>query len=165
MIFKFKKHNSDLYNTLLYLSRNLYFYNKMNLKDSFETRVLLMFIHFSIMLIVCKNKKINFPQNEYDNLFNSIENNLRELGFGDIAVNKKMKNLNKIFYDILLKINIKGQQFEINENLIVKYFDEFDDNNRIKYKLFDQYFLNFYHFCFELSPKNMIKDALKFKDK
>ena len=70
-----------------------------------------------------------------------------------------------IFYDILLKINIKGQQFEINENLIVKYFNEFDDNNRIKYKLFDQYFSNFYHFCFELSPKNMIKDALKFKDK
>ena len=165
MIFKFKQHNSDLYNTLLYLSRNLYFYNKMNLKDSFETRVFLMFIHFSIMLIVFKNKKINFPQNEYDNLFYSIENNLRELGFGDIAVNKKMKNLNKIFYDILLKINIKGQQFEINENLIVKYFDEFDDNNRIKYKLFDQYFLNFYHFCFELSPKNMIKDALKFKDR
>jgi cytochrome b pre-mRNA-processing protein 3 len=165
MIFKFKKHNSDLYNTLLYLSRNLYFYNKINLKDTFETRVFLMFIHFSIMLIVYKNKKINFPQNEYDNLFYSIENNLRELGFGDIAVNKKMKNLNKIFYDILLKINIKSQQFEINENLIVKYFNEFDDNNRIKYKLFDQYFLNFYHFCFELSPKNMIKDALKFKDR
>tara|TARA_B100001175_G_C19357404_1_gene565399 strand:- start:29 stop:442 length:414 start_codon:yes stop_codon:yes gene_type:complete len=137
----------------------------MNLKDTFETRVFLMFIHFSIMLIVYKNKKINFPQNEYDNLFYSIENNLRELGFGDIAVNKKMKSLNKIFYDILLKINIKGQQFEINENLIVKYFNEFDDNNRIKYKLFDQYFSNFYHFCFELSPKNMIKDALKFKDK
>ncbi len=165
MIFKFKKHNSDLYNTLLYLSRNLYFYNKINLKDTFETRVFLMFIHFSVMLIVYKNKKINFPQDEYDNLFYSIENNLRELGFGDIAVNKKMKNLNKIFYDILLKINIKGQQFEINENLIVKYFNEFDDNNRIKYKLFDQYFLNFYHFCFELSPKNMIKDALKFKDR
>ena len=52
-----------------------------------------------------------------------------------------MTIINKIFYDILLKINIKGQQFEINENLIVKYFDEFDDNNRIKYKLFDQYFL------------------------
>ena len=165
MIFKFKKHNSDLYNTLLYLSRNLYFYNKINLKDTFETRVFLMFIHFSIMLIVYKNKKINFPQDEYDNLFYSIENNLRELGFVDIAVNKKMKNLNKIFYDILLKINIKSQQFEINENLIVKYFNEFDDNNRIKYKLFDQYFLNFYHFCFELSPKNMIKDALKFKDR
>ena len=27
----------------------------------------------------------------------NIENNLRELGFGDVSVNKKMKDLNKIF--------------------------------------------------------------------
>ena len=38
-------------------------------------------------------------------LFFNIENNLRELGFGDVSVNKKMKELNKIFYDILLKLN------------------------------------------------------------
>ena len=31
-------HNSDLYNTLLTLSRNLYFYNEIKLKDSFETK-------------------------------------------------------------------------------------------------------------------------------
>ena len=64
-----------------------------------------MFIHFSLILIIFKKKKINFSQFNYDNLFYCIENNLRELGFGDIAVNKKMKDLNKILYDILLKIN------------------------------------------------------------
>ena len=37
-----------------------------------------MFIHFSILLIVYK--RIDFPQDKYDNLFHSIENNLRELG-------------------------------------------------------------------------------------
>ena len=36
--------------------------------------------------------------------FMHIENNLRELGFGDVSVNKKMKDMNKIFYDILFKI-------------------------------------------------------------
>ena len=36
MIFKTKSHNLDLYNTLLQLSRNLYFYSKINLKDVFE---------------------------------------------------------------------------------------------------------------------------------
>ena len=104
MIFNIKKHNTDLYNTLLYLSRNFYFYNKINLKDTFETRIYLMFIHFSLILIIFKKKKINFSQFNYDNLFYCIENNLRELGFGDIAVNKKMKDLNKILYDILLKL-------------------------------------------------------------
>ena len=56
-----------------------------------------MFMHFSIILIIFKKNKIKYPQSSYDNLFFSIENNLRELGFGDVAVNKKMKDINKIF--------------------------------------------------------------------
>ena len=63
-------------------------------------------MHFSIILIIFKKNKIKYPQSSYDNLFFSIENNLRELGFGDVAVNKKMKDINKIFYDILIKLNI-----------------------------------------------------------
>ena len=163
MIFKIKNHNLDLYNTLLSLSRNLYFYNKINLKDTFETRIYLMFIHFSLILIIYKRYKINFPQVSYDDLFNAIENNLRELGLGDVAVNKKMKNLNKIFYDILLKINKSDDKLIINENLIIKYFPQLDDSSSKKYQLFNQYFINFYDFCFELHPETMIKDALNFK--
>ena len=82
-----------------------------------------MFIHFSIILIVFKNKKINFPQDSYDDLFYCIENNLRELGFGDVAVNKKMKELNKYFYDILIKLNSVKNGFKLNEKLVSKYFD------------------------------------------
>ena len=163
MIFKIKNHNLDLYNTLLSLSRNLYFYNKINLKDTFETRIYLMFIHFSLILIIYKRNKINFPQGSYDNLFNAIENNLRELGLGDVAVNKKMKNLNKIFYDILLKINKSNDNLMINKNLVIKYFPQLDDSNSKKYEHFNQYFINFYNFCFELHPETMIKDALNFK--
>ena len=163
MIFKTKKHNYNLYNTLLYLSRNLFFYNKIKLKDTFETRVYLIFFHFSIILTVFKNKKINFSQQNYDNLFNSIENDLRELGFGDVSVNKKMKNMNKIFYDILLKINKSNNDFLINKNLILKYFECLKDSNSDKYEFFAQYFGKFYHFCFELNPKTMIKDAIKFE--
>ena len=91
MIFKDRKHKSDLYNTLLTLSRNILFYRKINLSDNFETRIYLMFIHFSIMMIVFKKKGQKFDQIAYDSLFNNIENNLRELGFGDVSVNKKMK--------------------------------------------------------------------------
>ena len=164
MIFK-NKHNTLLYNTILKLSRNLYFYKEIGLKDTFETRIYLMFLHFSLILIVYKYKKIKFPQNFYDSLFLCIENDLRELGQGDVAVNKKMKDLNKIFYDILLKINIKKDGFNISKNLVLKYFVEFNEANNKKYDLFAEYFVNFYDFCFELSPESMIKDAIKFKDK
>ena len=163
MIFKTKKHNTDLYTTLLYLSRNLNFYKEINLKDSFETRIYLMFVHFSLILLIFKKKKIDFPQDKYDDLFHCIENNLRELGFGDVGVNKKMKDLNKIFYDILLKINISKDEFEINKSIIKKYFENLSELNKTKYELFVQYFSNFYDFCFELPPETMIKDAIKFK--
>ena len=80
-----------------------------------------MFMFFSIIILqVFKQKKEKFLQDEYDNLFFCIENNLRELGFGDVAVNKKMKDLNKILYDILLKIFIENDQnIQINEKLIL----------------------------------------------
>jgi hypothetical protein len=123
-----------------------------------------MFFHFSLILIVFKNKNIKFPQITYDNLFFSIENNLRELGYGDVAVNKKMKDLNKVLYDILLKLNKNKNNIKVNKDIVSKYFDELNDSNETKYNLFEEYLTNFYHFCFELSPDNMIKEAIKFKE-
>ena len=164
MLFQKNKHDLVLYNTLLYLSRNLFFYNKISLKDTFETRIYLMLIHFSIFLIIYKIKKLKFPQNIYDDLFANIENNLRELGFGDVSVNKKMKEINKILYDILLKINLKETNFKTNKNLILKYFVDLKNLKNSKYELFEVYLTKFYHFCFGLPVETMIKDAIKFKD-
>ena len=122
-----------------------------------------MFIHFSIMLIIFKEKGKKFDQKSYDSLFHNIENNLRELGFGDVSVNKKMKDLNKLLYDILLKLKkITDNRFIINEKLILTYFKELDNINSVKYKEFDRYFNNFYKFCFELPLHNMIRDLIKF---
>ena len=145
------------------MSRNLYFYEKIKLNDTFETRVYLMFIHFSIILIIFKNKKINFPQDSYDDLFYCIENNLRELGFGDVAVNKKMKELNKYFYDILIKLNSVKNGFKLNEKLVSKYFDQLNNVKDIKYKNFEEYFVNFYNFCFDMDIKIMLKEIQNFK--
>ena len=158
-------HTSELYNTLLTLSRNLFFYNKIKLNDTFETRIYLMFFHFSIMMIIFKKKEKKFEQSAYDSLFFNIENNLRELGYGDVAVNKKMKDLNKILYDILLKINnSENDSFKINKSLIIKYFNQLNDKDSQKYLDFERYLNDFYKFCFELSLENMIREAIKFKD-
>ena len=157
----YKTHNNDLYNKLVELSRNIFFYRDLKLKDNFETRIILIFVHLSLILISTKLKtKDKFPQHIFDNIFLNIEYHIRELGYGDVVVNKKMKTLNKIFYDILLKIYKKNNVFKINKNLVLKYFNDLEEK---KYELFDDYFTNFYHFCFELHPESMIKDALKFK--
>ena len=125
-----------------------------------------MFIHFSIILIIFKAKKQKFNQKSYDLLFHNIENNLRELGFGDVSVNKKMKELNKILYDILLKINNnqENNSFKVNNKLIQNYFTSLR-NDTEKYNKFEYYLEQFYNFCFELSPENMIKNIIKFKIK
>ena len=159
-------HKINLYNTLLNLSRNIFFYNKTNLKDNFETRIYLMFIHFSIFLIIFKKKGKKFDQKSYDYLFYNIEYNLRESGLGDVAVNKKMKELNKILYDILLKIEKKTQDesFDINHLLISKYFNELNNEKSDNFRLFNQYFRNFYDFCFANSLENMVKKSIEFKN-
>ena len=166
MIFTNKIHSVNMYNILLTLSRNKFFYRELDLADTFETRINLMFFHFSIIMIIFKKKERKFNQNEYDALFHNIENNLRELGYGDVTVNKKMKDLNKILYDILLKIELnknRQKKFDLNHDLVVKYFSIFEDQNERRYIDFETYFSNFYDFCFELSPDNMLRDVIKFK--
>ncbi|MDA8822792.1 ubiquinol-cytochrome C chaperone family protein [Candidatus Pelagibacter bacterium] len=157
---------TNLYNTLLTLSRNILFYNQIKLKDNFETRIYLMFIHFSIVMIVFKKKNNKFDQKSYDILFHNIENNLRELGFGDVSVNKKMKDFNKILYDILLKIDLDQKQidsFKINKKLISKYFTELNDPKSKEFAVFESYFIKFFNYCFELKLDNMVREAIKFK--
>ena len=102
----------------------------------------------------------------YDSLFNNIENNLREMGLGDVAVNKKMKDLNKIFYDILLKIdreNVDVNKFKINKNLIIKYFEDLKLEEGEKISLLESYFDSFFNFCFELKHDNVINNIKNFK--
>ena len=159
------KHSNNLYNILLTLSRNIFFYKDVKLKDSFETRIYLMFMHFSIILIIYKRNNIKFNQKDYDFLFNNIENNLRELGFGDVTVNKKMKEFNKILYDILLKLDLNSENkdgFSINHDLVTKYFKELNDINNAKFTQFATYFTTFFNFCFEQPLDSMIESSDKF---
>ena len=159
------KPTKDNYNILLILSRNKIFYTKIKLPDTFETRIYLMFIHFSIIMKIFKKKDKIFDQNIYDLFFNNIENDLRELGYGDVTVNKKMKDLNKILYDILLKLEKTDSKnsFEINSQLLFKYFTDLSDDKYENLAILNEYFVNFYNFCFELPLENMLNNLNKFK--
>ena len=102
----YKKHNNQLYNRLIGLSRDKFFYDNIKLSDDFETRILLIFFHLAIILKIAKGSKYQKKSQEtFDNIFLNIEYNIRELGYGDVFVNKKMKSLNKTFYDILINLD------------------------------------------------------------
>ena len=105
----YKSHNNSLYNKLVELSRNNFFYQEIKLPDNFETRALLIFFHLAIIFKAKKDKKFKkVLQNLFDNVFQNIEINIRELGYGDTKVNNTMKTLNQIFYDILGHIEKRG---------------------------------------------------------
>ena len=164
MFSAYKSHHNLLYNKLVELSRNIFFYKEILLKDNFETRINLIFIHFSIILIIFKGKKKEFPQQFFDNIFANIEYHIRELGHGDVTVNKKMKTLTRIFYDILLKIkNTKSEDFEVNNEFLKSYFDIPKGNSPILIDKLCDYFNAFYNFCFELNEDNMLKGQISFK--
>ena len=95
-----------LYNNILLLSRNKLFYTKYDLIDTFQNRIHLIFMHISFIFIKIKKNNKNqiykiFCQKIYDLIFNKIELNMREIGFGDTTINKNMKFLVKTFYNIL----------------------------------------------------------------
>ena len=159
----YKKHNNKLYNKLTELSRNKFFYNDTLLLDNFQTRILLIFFHLSIILKI--SKKSNFKkktQDIFDNIFQNIEYHMRELGHGDVSVNKNMKNLNKIFYDILYNVDQDLYNTEMSKKLLVKYFFSKDNSNDEKAMKLATYFQKFRDFCFDLDVNNMLNGSINF---
>ena len=153
----YKKHNNKLYNKLVELSRNKFFYHQVKLPDDFETRILLIFFHLVTILKISKNSKEK-SQEIFDNIFLNIEYHIRESGYGDVAVNKKMKTLNKIFFDILVNFNIEKKRI----NIINKYFlTNHSDNNENPNEL-AKYFSKFENFCFALDVNNMLNGSINF---
>ena len=161
----YNQHNNNLYNKLVELSRNIFFYKDLKLNDNFETRIILIFFHFSVILLKFrKNNNSKFPQKIFDNIFLNIEYHLRELGHGDVVVNKKMKTLNKIFYNILLKMEINNDnKLVFKKNIINEHFILNDNNNSKIVSKLEEYYGNFCNFCFELEDEIMLKGQIDYK--
>ena len=97
--------------------------------------------HFAFFLREYKkNTDKEYLQKFFDYFFRQIELSLREIGYGDVSINKKMKDYINIFYSILDKINnwnkldyvkkseILGFYYNLidNHQKIVNYFDNFE---------------------------------------
>ena len=82
----------NIYNNLIKLTRNKILYKNTSNNESFSDRLIIFLIHFAFFLKLFKNQasKKNL-QNLYDFVFRQIELSIREIGYGDASVNKKMK--------------------------------------------------------------------------
>ena len=166
MFASYKKHNNQLYNNLVKLSRNKFFYENVKIKDRIESRVLLIFFHFALLLSSTKiNNKKTETQAIFDNIFQNIEYTIRELGEGDVAVNKKMKKLTQIFYDILIKLDTRKTALVDNESSLLKKYFKDQNNELLNIEELKDYFTKFQDFCFALDVKNMLNGSFNFKYK
>ena len=141
--FKFKKKNFlPLYNKIVFLARKNFFYKDFQLSDSFSNRIYLIFFHLCFILIALKNKKSdkNDQQVIFDFFFKQIELNCRELGYGDMTVNKKMKDLIKLFYEILIQCkNWKQLQIDNKNDFLLDFFSNNCDNKILTKKLINYF--------------------------
>ena len=170
-MFSLKKSEEILYNKIIFLSRNKLLYEEFGLKDTLQNRINLIFIHISFIFIKIKNANSdsnfkNFYQKMFNFIFKKVELNMRELGFGDTNVNKKMKFLVKSFYNILLTCeNYKKDSVKQKKIFLTNYFSFINDRSENNsHKLID-YFDKYCSFCLDLSTDNVLKGELNFNYK
>ena len=133
----------NIYNNLIKLTRNKNLYLKLEKEDSFSERLIFLFFHLALFL---KHFKTTIPSKNLQELFDfiirQIELSIRELGYGDVSVNKKMKDFINLFYSIVEKI--ETLDFTDNQNrlnLLKKYLNtdknlDFHVDYFNKYRLF-----------------------------
>ena len=95
-----------IYNNLINYTRNKDLYKNLNRDDSFSDRLTLFLLHFSFFLKNFKNeenKKI--LQEIYDFNFRQLELSIREIGYGDQSINKKMKDYINLFHSMVSEIH------------------------------------------------------------
>ena len=91
---------------------------------------------------------------------------MREIGYGDVTVNKNMKALVKTFFNILINCeNYKNKSINLKKSFLARYLDISDvEKNAINALLID-YFDKYETFCFDLNPDSVLSGDLNFNYK
>ena len=124
----------NFYNNLIRLSTNKDLYKDFIRQDTFSDRLILMLLHFSFMLKNFKNEEnTKILQEIYDFNFRQLELNIREIGYGDQSINKKMKDYINLFHSMVSEIHFWD---DMSKNEKIKKFSIFlSDFNNIEYLL------------------------------
>ena len=150
----------NIYNNLIKLTRNKSLYYNLKNNDTFSDRLVILLLHLSFFLKTYKNSlSKEEAQDLFDFIVRQIELSIREIGYGDVSVNKKMKEYVNLFYSILEKIE-NWDIFDASKKtkLLGDLMNIKDDND-----LFIEYFDKYSHFLTKNSLKNFTKDILEFK--
>ena len=146
----------NIYNNLIKLTRNKKLYNSKK-QDTFYDRMIVLFFHLGFLFKIYKNEesKENL-QKFFDYCIRQIELSIREIGYGDATINKKMKEYVNLLFSIIDKIN--DWEFKDNQkkmDIFINYLD--DEHNFDDYV---DYFEKYRIFLTKNSFNNLSKDIL-----
>ena len=122
----------NFYNNLIKLTTNKFLYKGiLNKQDVFGDRLTLFLIHFAFIL-----KEFKKPDNEkilqelYDFNFRQLELSIREIGYGDQSINKKMKDYINLFHAIVSEIHFWNKlEYKDKEKKLLLFLDNFENIN------------------------------------
>ena len=121
-----------VYNNLINYTRNKNLYKNLNREDNFSDRLTLFLLHFSFFLKNYKKEENkSLLQEIYDFNFRQLELSIREIGYGDQSINKKMKDYINLFHSMVSEIhfwqNLTRTQKLEKFSIFLTDFSEIDD--------------------------------------
>ena len=116
----------NIYNNLVNLTRNKDLYIKLNKQDTFSDRLIFLLLHLAFFLKRFKNDSNRaLLQDVYDFIFRQLELSIREIGYGDQTINKKMKVYINLFYAMLDKIHDwDSSSNELKKSILLSFLDK-----------------------------------------
>ena len=153
-----KKEYFELYNNLIKLSRNKDLYKGFKRQDTFADRLTFFLLHFAFFLKNFKNpQNSNFLQEIYDFIFRQLELSIREIGYGDQSINKKMKDYINLFHDMIDKFHFWEDLNKEQKQEIIKNYTSNSENT----PFYLDYFENFLNSLKKNTLNSYIKSVIK----
>ena len=111
-------------------------------------------------MVFKKNTEKKILQQIYDYNFKQLELSIREMGYGDVVINKKMKTYLNIFHAILDKIDNWENLSDFEKSKILSNFLNINEvkSNLIDY--FNKYLLNLSNNTLNYYIKGVIKPKI-----
>jgi len=148
----------NIYNNLVNLTRNKELYNNFNNQDTFSDRLIFFLLHFAFFLKIYKeNNDKKLLQNIYDYIFRQVELSVREIGYGDQTINKRMKDYLNLFYGMIDKIHDWEALSDKSRTKILEIFLDNATNSQYLTNYFEKYRLKLINNTLNSYIKGVVK--------
>ena len=148
----------NIYNNLVKLTTNKDLYKSFKNQDTFSDRLIFFLLHFAFFLKVYKeNNDKKLLQEIYDYIFRQVELSIREIGYGDQSINKKMKDYLNLFYAMIDKIHKWDELTTESRGILLENFLDNDQNNDNLASYFEKYKINLINNTLNSHIKGVVK--------